>query len=80
MSLFGLYFGIAGMALILTAFVLDEFFKTWRQDSVKYNLLNLLGSALLSYYAYAILSWPFLILNLAWFIIAGYKMMRLAGK
>lgn len=80
MSLLGLYLGIVGMVLILTAFILDEFFKTWRQDSLKYNLLNLLGSALLSYYGYTLISWPFFILNLVWFIVAGYKVIKLVKK
>ena len=72
--------GIIGMILILVAFVLDEFFKTWRQNTLRYNLLNLIGSALLWYYAYTILSWPFLILNGVWFSAAGYKLIVLMKK
>ncbi|MBI4152790.1 hypothetical protein HY495_03705 [Candidatus Woesearchaeota archaeon] len=75
-----LYFGIVGMLFILAAFILDEFFKTWRQNSIKYNLLNIIGSGLLAYYAFTISSWPFIILNVAWFIAAGYKLVVLLKK
>lgn len=80
MSTPSFYLGLAGMFFILIAFILDEFLKSWRQDSIKYNLLNLAGSALLSYYAYTIFSWPFLILNSIWFIVAGYKIIKLVKK
>lgn len=72
--------GIIGMVFILVAFVLDEFFKTWRQNTFRYNLLNLIGSLLLLYYAYSIDSWPFIILNCLWFAAAGYKLIVLLKK
>lgn len=71
----GLLLGILGMALILIAFVLDEFRK-FDSDSGQYNLLNLVGSGLLVYYAYTLWSIPFLILNGIWFAVAGYKLVR----
>ncbi len=75
-----LIIGISGMIFILVAFILDEFFKTWQQNSIRYNLLNLIGSLLLLYYAYAIDSWPFIILNGLWFAAAGYKLVVLVRK
>ncbi|MBS3169795.1 hypothetical protein J4210_04885 [Candidatus Woesearchaeota archaeon] len=75
-----LYFGIIGMLFILVAFILDEFFKAWQQNSMKYNLLNIIGSGLLAYYAFTISSWPFIILNVAWFSAAGYKLVVLMRK
>ncbi len=75
-----LIIGICGMVFILIAFVLDEFYKTWRQNTIRYNLLNLIGSLLLLYYAYVIDSWPFIILNGLWFTAAGYKLVVLMRK
>lgn len=75
-----LIIGIIGMFFILAAFILDEFFKTWRQNTLRYNLLNLIGSLLLLYYAYTIGSWPFIILNGLWFVAAGYKLAVLMRK
>lgn len=75
-----LLIGIGGMIFILVAFVLDEFFKTWQQNTLRYNVLNLVGSLLLLLYASAIDSWPFIILNLVWFATAGYKLVELMKK
>jgi hypothetical protein len=75
-----LIIGITGMFFILLGFILDEFFKKWNQDTVQYNVLNIIGSLLLTYYAYTLNSWPFLILNVVWFIVAGYKLIRILGK
>jgi hypothetical protein len=75
-----LIIGITGMFFILLGFILDEFFKKWNQDTVQYNVLNIIGSLLLIYYAYTLNSWPFLILNVVWFIVAGYKLVRILKK
>jgi len=75
-----LIIGITGMSFILLGFILDEFFKKWNQDTVQYNVLNIIGSLLLIYYAYTLNSWPFLILNVVWFIVAGYKLVRILKK
>lgn len=79
-EMINLIIGICGMIFILVAFVLDEFFKAWQQNSIRYNILNLIGSLLLLYYAYAIDSWPFIILNLVWFGTAGYKLVVLMRR
>ena len=65
--------GIAGMFFILAAFILDEFVPSFNQSTWRYNLLNILGSALLAYYALTIEGWPFLILNLVWLFTAVIK-------
>jgi len=75
-----LIIGITGMFFILLGFILDEFFKKWNQDTVQYNVLNIIGSLLLIYYAYTLNSWPFLILNVVWFIVAGYKLIRIIKR
>ena len=72
--------GFLGMSSILMAFVLDEFYKKWNQNTTHYNLLNLLGSGLLIYYAYTLSSIPFMILNGAWFITAGIKLWKIWNK
>jgi len=77
-----LYFiiGLFGMAFILIAFILDEFYKKFNQDTIKYNIINILGSGLLAYYSIMIAAWPFLILNAVWFIAASYKLVRILVK
>jgi len=69
--------GIVGMVFILTAFVLDEFYKKWNQNTIQYNVLNVIGAGLLVYYAYALKAWPFMILNGVWFITAFIKLVKI---
>ncbi len=61
--------GILGMVLILVFFFLNNAGKMSR-DSFYYDLGNLIGAGLLSFYAFYIDSIPFLILNLTWSFIA----------
>ncbi|MDY6777828.1 MAG: hypothetical protein SVU32_04120 [Candidatus Nanohaloarchaea archaeon] len=68
-----LVIGTSGMLLLLVAFVLN-LLKKMTQDSVTYNVLNLVGGALLIYYAYALNSYPFLVLEAVWTGFAGYKL------
>jgi len=70
--------GIIGMFIILVAFIMDEFYKKWNQETLRYNLTNLIGAGLLIYYAYTLISWPFMILNVVWFIVAGYKLIKIS--
>jgi hypothetical protein len=72
-----LFIGSIGMLLILAAFILEEFAKHTRNESILYNLLNLLGALLLCYYAATLNSWPFLILNSIWIIVALLKLFQL---
>ncbi len=65
--------GIGGMVFILTAFIFDEFIPSFNQDTWRYNVLNIIGSGLLTYYAFSIKGWPFLVLNVVWCIAAIIK-------
>ena len=72
--------GIIGMVFILVSFVLDEFWKKFNQDTIIYNLLNIIGSGMLIYYALTLKGWPFFILNSVWLIAAGIKMVKILEK
>ncbi|HLC52749.1 MAG TPA: hypothetical protein VJI98_05885 [Candidatus Nanoarchaeia archaeon] len=69
--------GIIGLIFILAAFVLDEFFKKFNQDTVHYNLFNILGSVSLIIYSFQLMAWPFLILNIVWLLTASFKLSRI---
>jgi len=69
-------FGIIGVLFILIAFVLAEFNTPITTNSESYQILNIVGSAFLTYYAYLLMSIPFIALNAAWFIVAFYKLVR----
>ncbi|HLD39923.1 MAG TPA: hypothetical protein VJB13_02175 [Candidatus Nanoarchaeia archaeon] len=68
--------GIIGVVCILVAFLLDEFSKV-NTKTVPYNLLNIMGSGLLMYYAYALQSWPFVALNAVWLLAAVVKLKKI---
>ena len=65
--------GIIGMIFLLTAFA-SNLFKKITQDSLIYNISNIIGAGLLAYYAYALNSIPFLILEIFWILFAIYKL------
>ena len=75
-----LIIGIVGMTFILVAFILDEFAKKFNQDTIQYNLFNIFGSGLLSYYAFVLKGWPFLILNIVWLVVAAIKLIKILQK
>jgi hypothetical protein len=66
---FSTILGIAGMALILFAFLLNQM-NVWQNNNLKYDLSNLIGSGLMVYYAFTLKSFPFLILNLVWALVS----------
>lgn len=72
--------GIVGVVCILVAFLLDEFYQKFNAETVSYNLLNILGSGLLIYYAYTLESWPFVALNAVWLIAAVVKLVKISIK
>ena len=72
-----LFIGVLGMIFILVAFILDEFFKQFNQDTVFYNLTNILGSSFLIFYSIQLKAWPFIILNIVWFLAAAFKMSKI---
>lgn len=59
--------GSAGATIILVAFLLNQAHKI-SQDSLNYDLLNLVGSGLLVVYAVLLSSIPFFLLNCVWFL------------
>ncbi len=65
--------GVIGMIFLLTAFALN-LFKRVTQDSSLYYIFNIIGAGLLAYYAYALNSIPFLVLEIAWILFAIYKL------
>ncbi len=75
-----LIIGISGVIFILTAFILDEFYKRFNSETVLYNLLNIAGSGLLMYYAYSLQSWPFVFLNAVWMAVAMIKIVRIVQR
>lgn len=62
-------FGIVGTAIILLAFLLNQFGK-WSSESISYDLANVVGSGILIYYAYTLESWPFVALNTVWCLVS----------
>ena len=80
MTSYNLLIGILGMLLVLIAFILDEFYKRWNQNTIQYNALNIIGSALLVYYALTFRAWPFVVLNVVWLATAGYKLLQIEHR
>jgi hypothetical protein len=61
--------GIFGMVCILAAFILGQM-NIWKNDSLSYDLTNLVGSGLLVYYGLMIGGYPFVLLNGVWAIFS----------
>lgn len=61
--------GFSGMFLILFAFIMNQINK-WKGDFIIYDAFNSIGSFLLIIYAIMISSYPFLILNIVWFVVS----------
>lgn len=62
-----LLIGILGMLCILAAFILGQI-NVWKNDSLSYDLVNLIGSIFLVYYGLLIKGYPFVLLNSIWAI------------
>lgn len=72
--------GACGAALILVAFVANEFGKLTAR-SLAYDLLNLAGAGFLLWYGVALAAWPFVVLNAIWALVAFRDVAgSLAGK
>lgn len=61
--------GILGAGLVLLAFVLNQLHK-WRDDELRYDLVNFLGGTLLVIYAILLKAYPFAVLNGVWALIS----------
>ncbi len=75
----GLIVGIIGLVLLLVAFVFEEF-TSLAQDSMFFNLLNIVGSIGLGYYALILGSIPFIILEVVWGAVALWKLVLILEK
>ncbi len=72
--------GACGALLLLVAFAAEKFGRL-ESDSVLYDSLNLLGAGLLTAYAVLLGSWPFIVLEGIWALVAGrYFLKRLARQ
>lgn len=69
--------GMAGMLCILGAFFLEEFAQHTRDESLWYNIINLVGALLLIWYSVLLASVPFLVLNVVWAVVAIVKLLML---
>jgi hypothetical protein len=67
--------GVVGAATILLAFTMNQLGK-WSTESRVYDGVNAIGGFLLLAYSYLIESWPFLVLNLVWFLVAARDLVR----
>lgn len=70
-----LFFGAIGGAIILIAYLL-ELFKHIDPYNKYFLAANIIGSALLTYYAYLLSSIPFIILNAVWVIGSVYELVK----
>jgi hypothetical protein len=70
-----LIFGAIGGAIILIAYLL-ELFRHIDPYNKTFLTANIVGSALLTYYAYLLNSLPFMILNAAWVLGSAYELIK----
>lgn len=69
--------GFVGMILLLSAFILNQ--VNWLpNDSATYQIFNLVGAYLLTWYAYVLGNTPFIILEFVWGSFALYKLIGLS--
>ena len=61
--------GASGACLILIGFILEQTHRI-KDTSLSYDILNLIGSALLIVYALLLKSYPFLVLNGVWALVS----------
>lgn len=70
-----LLIGASGALLLLVGFALQKF-GTIDGKSQTYNLLNFLGAGLLTWYSVLLGSWPFIVLEGIWTLVAGWYLVR----
>ena len=70
-----LYIGILGMLLILFAFLLNQL-NIWKNDNIRYDVVNFIGSLFLVIYAIEGKMIPFLILNLVWTLYSAVDIVK----
>ncbi|MBY0539391.1 hypothetical protein K2P56_03080 [Patescibacteria group bacterium] len=67
-----LLIGTLGAGILLFFFSLLQF-KILQSSSLWYIAGNFLGAVLLAYYAYAIESWPFLVIETLWALVSLWQ-------
>lgn len=67
--------GIAGASTVLGAFAKTQL-NHWTANSRNYLIANLVGAILLLVYSYLLKSYPFIILNLVWGLVALSGLIR----
>lgn len=72
---FTLIIGATGAGLLLIAFAASRF-GAMNEKSNTYDLLNLVGAGLLTWYAVLLHSWPFLVLEGIWTLVAGWYLLK----
>jgi len=72
--------GIIGVLFILIGFILVEFKTPINTSSESYQIINIIGSGFLIYYAFLLQSLPFIILNIGWFGAAFYRLTRIVYR
>jgi len=73
------FLGMAGGAIILGSFLLDEA-DLWDKKDLSYNVANALGSLLLTAYAWAISGYPFLVINAIWSAASAARSVSIARR
>ena len=61
--------GILGAGLVLIAFILNQLHR-WRDDELRYDLVNFVGGTLLVIYALLLAAYPFVVLNGIWALVS----------
>ncbi len=72
--------GALGMFLILLGFAMEEFARRSRHESLAYNAINIAGAFFLVVYAWSLRSWPFLVLNGVWVVVAIVKILQILER
>ena len=67
--------GIIGMIILVSAYFLVITGKLDAKSRL-YLALNIIASIVLGIYAYSIMSWPFLAINVVWILGSVYQMIR----
>ena len=70
-----LLIGTLGAVLLLIGFALEQF-GVIGDKSYAYDGLNVVGSGLLGWYAAILGSWPFIVLETIWALVAAYYVLR----
>lgn len=71
--------GFIGLTLLLGGFLLNQL-KVIATDSLTYQMLNIFGAYILTYYAFELNNLPFIILEFVWGSFALVKLLSIYVK